>query len=89
MRLGLDRELTERERGFLYLPLMHSEELADQDLAVALFRHLDGGASLPWAERHREVIARFGRFPHRNAALGREDTAAERAFLADAERWGQ
>lgn len=71
-------------RAFLYLPFEHSEELADQDLAVRLFRERIGeGEYLRYAEAHREVIRRFGRFPHRNAALGRASTAAERAYLAE------
>lgn len=82
---GLDRELEARERWFMYMPFEHAESLAAQDRSVALFRMLadEGGLSGPleWALRHREVIARFGRFPHRNAILGRESTAAEIAFL--------
>jgi uncharacterized protein (DUF924 family) len=73
------------ERMFLYLPLEHSEDLADQDRCVELMRALDAfeetrGIS-DWAERHRAVIRRFGRFPHRNAALGRVSTAEEVEFL--------
>lgn len=74
------------ERVFLYLPFEHSEELADQDLSVTLF---DSLPAAPWrdsvvdyAERHRAVIREFGRFPHRNAVLGRESTPAELAWLA-------
>lgn len=77
---GHDQALTTAERGFLYMPFMHSEALADQDRAVALFRPL-GGASLEFAERHRDIVARFGRFPHRNAVLGRASTPEEAAFL--------
>jgi len=76
-------------RVFLYLPLEHSEDLADQDRCVALFRALGKDSGHPgvaeftrYAEAHREVIARFGRFPHRNAALGRAATPAEEAWLA-------
>ena len=74
------------ERMFLYLPFEHSEDLADQDELVRLFTALHaelGGETLDYAERHRDVIRRFGRFPHRNAALGRENTAAEAAYLAE------
>lgn len=67
-------------RKFLYLPFEHSEDLADQDLAMALFAAL-GAEDLEWAEKHRAIIAEFGRFPHRNAALGRVSTPEEEAFL--------
>ena len=73
------------ERQFIYLPLEHSESLADQSQSLNLFRTL---AVYPetrelhlWAEKHRIIIERFSRFPHRNAALGRENTAAEAIFL--------
>jgi len=84
----IDLGLTPTQRIFLYLPFEHSEAMADQDLSVALFEGLrddprmakpDGTIDYAW--RHRAVIARFGRFPHRNAALGRESTAAEQAWL--------
>lgn len=84
----IDLGLTATQRVFLYLPFEHSEAMADQDLSVALFEGLrddprmakpDGTIDYAW--RHRAVIARFGRFPHRNAALGRESTAAEQAWL--------
>lgn len=84
-----DRVLTPTERVFLYLPFEHSESLADQDLSVALFEglrdsapHRAPGSSIDYAWRHHAVIRRFGRFPHRNAALGREDTKDEAAYLA-------
>ncbi|OSM00186.1 DUF924 family protein [Magnetofaba australis] len=67
--------------GFFLLPFEHSENLADQDHAITLFTELDNEQGLLWARRHRDVIARFGRFPHRNAALGRENTPEETAFL--------
>ncbi|MBL0420866.1 DUF924 family protein [Ramlibacter sp. AW1] len=69
-------------RRFFHLPFTHSESLADQDQAVALARELDAD-SLKWAEHHRDIVARFGRFPHRNDVLGRESTAQEQAFLAE------
>ncbi|WP_431268913.1 DUF924 family protein [Dankookia sp. P2] len=76
-------------RCFLYLPFEHSEELADQDLSVALFEglrddpvHAAPGASIAYAWAHRAVIRRFSRFPHRNAALGRPSTPEEEAYLA-------
>lgn len=72
-------------RLFFYLPFEHSEALADQDRCLALCRALDeesGSAWSRWAELHRDIIVRFGRFPHRNACLGRASTAEELAFLA-------
>ncbi|MDX2201430.1 MAG: DUF924 family protein [Hyphomicrobiaceae bacterium] len=84
---GLDRQLAAIRRQFFYLPLMHSEVLADQDRCVALFEALDAlpeqENSVRFAHRHREIIARFGRFPHRNAVLGRTTTAEEARFLAE------
>jgi uncharacterized protein (DUF924 family) len=69
-------------RLFLHLPFCHSEDLADQDLSVALSAPL-GGDAAEHAEGHRAVIRRFGRFPHRNALLGRETTPEEATFLAE------
>jgi uncharacterized protein (DUF924 family) len=72
-------------RWFFYVPFEHSEALADQDLSVSLFTALPehGGrdAALAAATRHREIVARFGRFPHRNETLGRQTTPEETAFL--------
>lgn len=76
-----DTAMGQRQRVFLYLPFEHSESLADQERSVALFAALGDARALDYAERHRDVIARFGRFPHRNTALGRTDTAEEAAFL--------
>lgn len=78
---GHDRTLAPFMRPFLYLPFEHSEAMADQDRSVALFRALGDEKALSFAISHRDVIARFGRFPHRNAALGRASTAEELAFL--------
>lgn len=83
---GFDRAVGPVERIFLYLPFEHSENLADQDESVRLFAALHaalGGDTLGYAERHRDVIRRFGRFPHRNTVLGRANTAAEDAYLAE------
>jgi uncharacterized protein (DUF924 family) len=82
---GHDLRLDPALRGFFYLPFEHSEDPADQDRSVALCEAMkaqtgDEG-NLKWAIQHRDIIARFGRFPHRNRALGRETTAAEQAFL--------
>lgn len=81
---GFDREVEEVARFFLYLPFEHSESLADQDRMVRLVaaRMPRGRAYLLHARAHRAVIRRFGRFPFRNAALGRETTADEAAWLA-------
>jgi len=79
--LGHDRELGEEERVFLYMPFEHSESLADQDRCVALMSAMQNPLWLDYADRHRRIIARFGRFPHRNAVVGRESTDEELAFL--------
>jgi uncharacterized protein (DUF924 family) len=88
---GADKLLRPIERLFFYLPFEHSEELVDQDRSVKLYREL--AAAVPQAQyetfaefvdyavRHREVVARFGRFPHRNAILNRESAPEEKAFL--------
>lgn len=73
-------------RVFFYLPFEHSEALADQDLCLARCAELDaqsGSDWSNWARVHRDIIVRFGRFPHRNACLGRDSTAEELAFLRD------
>jgi uncharacterized protein (DUF924 family) len=82
---GLDRRLpSQAQRMFLYLPFEHSERLADQETCCRLMAALDDNALwAEFAEKHREVIARFGRFPHRNAVLGRANSEAETAFLAE------
>lgn len=77
---GFDQQLDDDMRAFAYLPFEHSEDLADQELSVGLFDAL-GGAFQPYAATHRDIIVRFGRFPHRNGELGRETTPAEQAFL--------
>jgi uncharacterized protein (DUF924 family) len=68
-------------RGFFYLPFEHSENLADQERAIALYGAVGDADGLKWAELHADIIRRFGRFPHRNAALGRVTAAEEQAFL--------
>ena len=67
----LDDQLARQERGFLYMPFQHSEDLADQRRSVALFTALGDDYLLGFAKKHHDVIERFGRFPHRNAMLGR------------------
>jgi len=69
--LGLDEPLTPERRMFLYMPFQHSESLADQERSLLLFTALGDARALDFAKRHHDVIARFGRFPHRNALLGR------------------
>lgn len=78
---GGDAELTTNERLFVYLPYEHSEAINDQDASVELFRALGDERYLEFAIKHRDVIACFGRFPHRNGVLGRQSTAEELAFL--------
>ena len=78
---GYDQDLSETERQFFYLPFMHSEVLADQDRSVTLYKALGNENALDFAHQHRDIIAQFGRFPHRNAVLGRDDTPEEAEFL--------
>ena len=82
---GWDEAMTADERMFAYLPLEHSESLSDQELCLALMKEIavhPETADLPkWAEAHLAIIRRFGRFPHRNAALGRASTPEEIEFL--------
>ena len=80
---GFDRELRTWQRMFLYLPFEHSEGIADQERSVALFTELGHTDTLKYAITHRDIIQRFGRFPTRNAALGRINTAEEKEFLKD------
>jgi len=77
---GLDAQVEPDLRNFFYLPFTHSEQLADQDLGVAFARKL-GREALRYANVHRDIIVRFGRFPHRNAVLGRATTPEEQRFL--------
>jgi uncharacterized protein (DUF924 family) len=77
---GWDKQMAQSEQLFAYLPFEHSESLADQDLACGLMKDFEVD-QLRYALRHREIIQRFGRFPHRNGLLGRESTAAEIEFL--------
>jgi uncharacterized protein (DUF924 family) len=80
---GFDRACDKELVIFLYMPLVHSEDLADQERAVSFFETLGLPDNLRSAREHRDIIARFGRFPHRNGVLGRETTAQERLFLED------
>ena len=80
---GHDRALPERERLFLYMPLQHSEDVADQHLGVELVSALGDPELTRFALAHQRIIERFGRFPHRNAILGRHSSAEEIASLAE------
>ncbi|MEQ5833520.1 DUF924 family protein [Marinobacter sp. NFXS9] len=97
---GVDVQLPLIQRGFFLMPLQHSERLADQEKGVALYEQLmataDGrlrdvlSSFYQSATQHRDLIAKFGRFPHRNELLGRHSTDAEKAYLADGgQRFGQ
>jgi len=96
---GIDKQLPWVGRMFLYMPLMHAEDLPQQEEGVRRFRQLADEApadlrvtlasSLRFAEQHRDIIARLGRFPYRNNALGRTNTALEFEFLKDGPRFGQ
>lgn len=78
---GLDRALPPVQRAFLYMPYMHSESLAIHDEALRLFDQPGLEENLRHERRHRDILVRFGRYPHRNAILARESTPEERAFL--------
>lgn len=89
---GDDRRHPDAERTFLYMPLMHAESLAEQDCCIELFRALADEAAASgvvapnnteYAIKHRDIVARFGRFPHRNELLGRTSTEEETAFLKE------
>lgn len=74
---GLDDAMSPAERGFLYMPFQHSEDLGDQQRSLALFTALGDDYQLGFAKKHHDVVERFGRFPHRNAILGRPPRPAE------------
>jgi len=84
---GQDRDLDRFERSFLYLPFEHAEDVAMQARSVALFARLKDEtgevSALEWAEKHAAIVRRFGRYPHRNAILGRPSTPEELAFLQE------
>lgn len=80
---GFDRDLGRDQKLLLYLPLEHSEALADQERSVVLFSAMGSAKHTDYAVRHRDIIARFGRFPHRNAILGRASTDEELRFLEE------
>jgi uncharacterized protein (DUF924 family) len=78
---GFDAAVDPALRQFFYLPFEHSESMADQDLACALSEASGDANLIKWAQLHRDIILRFGRFPHRNTSLGRETTENEAEFL--------
>jgi uncharacterized protein (DUF924 family) len=78
---GYDKKLSDDEKKFLYLPFMHSESLVDQKTSLQLFRELGQYNSYDYAIRHHDIIAEFGRYPHRNKVLKRKSTAKEVKFL--------
>jgi len=97
---GHDKQLAPFERSFFYMPLEHAEDREAQALSVQLFETLANESPEEWrgrlkadaghARRHRDIVEEFGRFPHRNAVLGRDSSPAEQAYLADdAPRFGQ
>jgi uncharacterized protein (DUF924 family) len=82
IRAGFDQQVDSALRRFFYLPFMHSENIEDLDRCVAL-NEAAGGEALRYALNHREIVRRFGRFPHRNAVLGRPASPEEERFLAE------
>ena len=80
---GFDSQVPKELRGFFYLPFEHSEDLADQERGIAFYKAAGDAEGLKWGEIHADIIRRFGRFPHRNAVLGRTTTPEEQKFLDD------
>ena len=80
---GFDRRLSDAGARFLYTPFEHCEDAAMQERSVALFATVSDAETLTYIERHKEIVDRFGRFPHRNAVLGRPSTEEELAFLEE------
>lgn len=85
--LGYDIQIGGAGRLFFYMPFQHSEDLADQELSLSLFEGAGDTRSLDFARQHHATIARFGRFPHRNAALGRTTLPVEAAAVAEGSQW--
>lgn len=86
---GWDKSAAPVERPFYYMPFMHSEILADQERCVDLFRGIGEGNGLDFAIEHRDIVAKYGRFPHRNRPLGRESTPEEIEFMQGHAGYGQ
>lgn len=87
LRRGWGARLGKQQHQFLAMPLMHSEDMADQRRCLCIFRDLGPRYGLPFARSHYRMIARFGRFPHRNPVLGRESSRAERRAVAAGNSW--
>lgn len=79
---GFDKLIPKQQLAFLYMPLMHSENLQDQDLSVNCFEQAGLDENTKFAEHHRDIVKRFGRFPHRNKVLGRESSEQELVYLS-------
>lgn len=87
---ALDAKLeNQQQKSFMYMPLMHSESMEDQNRSVEVFEALGNENNLKYCIEHRDIIARFGRYPHRNRALGRENTPEETEYLKTASGYGQ
>lgn len=82
---GFDKAMPGEQKAFLYMPLMHSENLEDQELSMRLYEAAGLKENLRFARHHRDIVQRFGRFPHRNRILGRTSTPAELEYLASKE----
>jgi len=80
---GADKQVSQVQRGFFYLPFMHSESLIIHEQAEKLYRQEGMESGLEWEIKHKAIIERFGRYPHRNAILGRQSSKEERAFLKE------
>jgi len=78
---GFDKKLSIDRLSFLFMPFMHSEKIEEQDLSIKLYKEYNLLSNLSFAEHHREIIKKFGRFPHRNMILGRESTKEENDYL--------
>lgn len=83
----MDHKLTKDQRSFLYMPLMHSEDLEDQTRSLGLFTSLGTEDNIKFAKTHRDVIVQYGRFPHRNAVLGRESRPDEQTAIDQGSGW--
>ena len=82
---SFDTQLDDKKKAFLYMPLMHSEDIEDQELSVTLYEKAKLEKNIRFARHHRDLIRRFGRFPHRNRILGRQSTAEELEYLQSKE----
>jgi len=86
---GFEAGMSDPQKQFLYMPFMHSEVLADQERCVDLFKSLGSEEGVKYAVEHRDIVARFGRFPHRNRVLGRATSEDEAKFLEEHQGYGQ